>query len=620
MMLAVQRRRSSAEKQGDDTLWNGLRVLEESYTPGFRSNGNPQRLNDENSAKNVPKSRDQESPPVKLDEVHGATSQNEQHMHPQVLQEPATTSKYPCQKVTSSHVKPSGHIQKGWQNASCGRRRTSSCPARTESLKELAHMSSKAGEKQQEGPKPVAAQAEHLANPEQMRMRNDSLNGSAVLSLATGSLRSLRRRKPQPWPNPKDSLGDMIDANNKKIKGKVWIAEGPALELFETQVRPEIEKLLHSTEPPQCAPLFLPIYMIGKAEVSASPIIMICCYDRKVRKDAEAIIRQSDILQKFPQMGLGSCATLLETTSPLVPVTEGPTESHVDDPISSKFEIHGSQKPVMGRRLKLVEKFRGGETVRFATGGPFVQIEKQIYQLTAFHYGKGVLDIGPATELDSDPDECEYDGQSDTEEDESDLEEENTGGISLKEECNTSLENQPQPFPCAYETDVVLEQHDQQNPWSRRTLPNCISIDYFLVKLPTAEASRATNVISDFQKRPPIHVKDIGSLPLPGTQVVVITSYNLLSGTTLPGSKRVKMRHFHGFQDLLIARLSCSIKPGDSGSAVVDVSTGCFYGHIILGSAPDTIVYIVPSVDTFTNVVAISGKLPTLKFVSAVMI
>ncbi|KAH8764393.1 hypothetical protein F5883DRAFT_558979 [Diaporthe sp. PMI_573] len=76
------------------------------------------------------------------------------------------------------------------------------------------------------------------------------------------------------------------------------------------------------------------------------------------------------------------------------------------------------------------------------------------------------------------------------------------------------------------------------------------------------------------------------------------------------------MNGYSGFQDLLTARLSSSIKLGDSGSAVVDATTGCLYGHIILGSAPDTIVYIVPSVNVFTDILAIFGNLPALNFVS----
>lgn len=626
MMLAVQRRMSSAEKEDDDIFWNGLRVLEESYTPSCHSIGNLRRLNNENTTKNVPIPRDQEFPPAKLDDVLGVTSQNEQHMHRQVLQEPATSPKYPSQKITPSHFKPSGNMQNGWQDASCGRRRTSSCPARTESLKKLAHTSSKAEEQQQEGPKTVETQAEQLANPKQMHMHSDSLNGSAVLSLATGSLRSLRRRKPQPWPNPKDSLGDMIYTNNKKIKGKVWIAEGPALRLFETQVRPEIEKLLHGSEPPQCAPLLLTLYMIGKKETSTNPIIMICCCDRKARKDAEALIRESDILQQFPQMGLGNSASPLEADAFVVPAAGSSTSNQRDTQILSNFEISGFKKPVIGRRLRFVKIADGKETVRFATGGPFIRIEKHTYQLTATHINQN-MGAGLEMQFDSD-DDCEYDGQSDTDTDEEEGAEEvddvrdgletGTQGNS-QESCNALLEFGVRSHIRDSDEAASPERLYRQDLWNAQdttgvdqTMLGPSRVDYYLVKLPAEEAKKASNVLEKFGSYSALQVTDISGLPNPGTKVIVATSYNHLIGIVLPGKTRVKMHGFYGFQNLLAVRLSSSIKPGDSGSAVLDASTGCLYGHITLGSAPGTIAYMVPSIDTLTQIVAAFGKLPTL--------
>lgn len=146
----------------------------------------------------------------------------------------------------------------------------------------------------------------------------------------------------------------------------------------------------------------------------------------------------------------------------------------------------------------------------------------------------------------------------------------------------------------AHKTDVVLEEHDRQDPWNPISLPKGRNIDYDLVRLLAAEASKAANATGASKNHHSIQVTDIGAPPVSRTPVIVVTSYNLLTGAILPGSKRTKMHGFYGFQDLLTARLSCPIKTGDSGSAVVDASTGRFYGHIVLGSAPDTLVYIVP--------------------------
>lgn len=618
MMLAPQQREGGREKERDDTFWDGL-LLEETYRSS--SIGNLQNLNNKSAANDLPTARDQEFPLTKPEAVQSVTPQNEQHMKRRALQEPVTTSKYPSQEILSWNVKPSRSLQNGFQGASCQPRLASSSPAGAEPPKEMAHTHAKAEEKHQQGLGAVGDQSEGLNNPKQVQMRSDSISGSVVHSLATGSLRSFRRRKPQSWPNAEDSLGYLIDINNKKIKGKVWVAEGPALELFETQLRPQIERLLQSTEPPQCAPLLLALYMIGKKETSANPVVMICCCDRNARKDAEALIRESDILQQFPQVGLGNSASLLETNAFVVPAAGSFTLSHLDTQIPSRLEIHGLMKPVIGRRLRFVRIADGREIVRLTTGGPFIRIEKHTYQLTATHISQD-MDTDSQVQFDSD-DDCEYDGQSDTDTDEDNDDhnatETGTQG-NLQQIRNTSLETGAMSHIIDSDEEISLEELYRHDLWSAQdttgvdqVLLKPRKVDFFLVKLPAGEAERARNVIEEVGNHSNFEVTDIAALPNPGTEVVVATPYSHLTGFVLPGNTRVKMHGFDGFQNLLAVRLSSSIKPGDSGSAVLDANTGCLYGHITLGSAPDTIAYMVPSIDTFTEIVALFGKLPTLK-------
>lgn len=619
MMLALNRRESGGERESDDTFWDGL-LLEEAFRSC--SIGKHQLLNNQSIANGSPTARDQEFPPIEPDAVQSVTPLNEQHVQRRALQEPVTTSKYPSQEILSWNIKPSGSLQNGLREESCQPRPASASPTGAEPDKEMAHTHAKAEEKDQEGLGAVESQAEHLKNPNQVQMRSGSLNGSVVHSLATGSLRSFRRRKPQSWPNPMDSLGYLIDKNNKKVKGKVWVAEGPALELFETQIRPQIERLLHSIEPPQCAPLLLTLYMIGKKETSANPVIMVCCCDRKARKDAEALIRESDILQQFPQVGLGNSASLLETTALVVPAAGSSTMSQLDAQIPSKLEIHGSKKPVIGRRLRFVSIADGREIVRFTTGGPFIRIEKHTYQLTATHISQD-MDTDSDLQFDSD-DDCEYDGLSDTDTDE---EEETT---EEKDDNHSAIEtgmqgDLQQIRSTSLETGVmshitIPDKEVSHDPWSAQdttgadqTLLKPSKVDFFLVKLPAGEAEQASNVTEEIGSYSNLEVTDIATSPNPGTEVVVVTSCSYLTGFVLPGNTRVKMHGFYGFQNLLAVRLSSSIKPGDSGSAVLDANTGCLYGHITLGSAPDTIAYMVPSIDTFAEIVAMFGKLPTLK-------
>lgn len=79
-----------------------------------------------------------------------------------------------------------------------------------------------------------------------------------------------------------------------------------------TTIRPEVECILRNVELLEGAPLLLNLYMIGKSEDKANPVIMVCCVNREIRKQAEALIRESNILDTFHGFGLDSTALPLE--------------------------------------------------------------------------------------------------------------------------------------------------------------------------------------------------------------------------------------------------------------------------------------------------------------------
>ncbi|KAK2613597.1 hypothetical protein N8I77_000502 [Diaporthe amygdali] len=198
-------------------------------------------------------------------------------------------------------------------------------------------------------------------------------------------------------------------------------------------------------------------------------------------------------------------------------------------------------------------------------------------------------------QFDSDPDDCEYDGQYDTDEGDSDFEEATTRNRSIEPKQDTALEAEVVQLAKEANSDLASDLWSPQDVTGvDQAHLSSETVDYFLVKLPAEEAK-------------------------PGTQVVVVTSYCELTGFILPGAQRVKMNGFYGFQNLLAVRLSVPIRIGDSGSAVFDTSTGCFYGHIVLASAPDTIAYIVPSVDIFTEISTRFGEFPTLDMGSSII-
>lgn len=239
-----------------------------------------------------------------------------------------------------------------------------------------------------------------------------------------------------------------------------WFAKGPALEQYNTTIRPEIECTLKNVELPEGAPLFLNLYMIGKKEDKAKPIVMVCCVNPTIRKQAEASIRESNLLDRCPGFGLGSSALLLEAGSMpqlfagMEDTNKGKSadtafsssqqkQSRPDDGPELQNDGQG-EKPTkkskmtapkrllnfdtpwiprgafdavpskvrIGRPITFASPATNGLSLQHATGGPVISIGSALYQLTAAHVTQlhREPDLG---DHGADLDECEFDGQSD---------------------------------------------------------------------------------------------------------------------------------------------------------------------------------------------------------------
>lgn len=221
-------------------------------------------------------------------------------------------------------------------------------------------------------------------------------------------------------------------------RSRVWFARGPALEIYENNISAGLDTLLAVIDPPEGVPFFLRLYMIGRDEDSASPVVMVCCADRKSRKDAEDLIRKSEILNIDRRFGLGVSAMLLESMGPEVLVTMVRTPDRSEE---AQMELISSQKDEYqqsqahneamvstdgiikiyeehpfgpGARIKIVQISKEGvPLVHEATAGPIFQLGTDFYQITAGHgIRQNTAEETPHYSL-SELDECEFDGQWD---------------------------------------------------------------------------------------------------------------------------------------------------------------------------------------------------------------
>ncbi|KAI1199511.1 hypothetical protein F5X97DRAFT_296018 [Nemania serpens] len=116
------------------------------------------------------------------------------------------------------------------------------------------------------------------------------------------------------WPSLQESIGRQISSSRVGNR-KVWWPRGPALEIFENVLEPEIQLILNQLDLGH-AEVYIRLYIIGRNLENANPFIMICSTDKAARDAAKATIRESGLLKEHEAVGLGAAALPLEHPTP----------------------------------------------------------------------------------------------------------------------------------------------------------------------------------------------------------------------------------------------------------------------------------------------------------------
>ncbi|KAI9147069.1 hypothetical protein HJFPF1_13100 [Paramyrothecium foliicola] len=90
-----------------------------------------------------------------------------------------------------------------------------------------------------------------------------------------------------------------------------------------------------------------------------------------------------------------------------------------------------------------------------------------------------------------------------------------------------------------------------------------------------------------------IEIREVSEIGDTEKKIFAITSsHGVISGTLLPGATSCFGRENNNSQKLYVLNLDGVVFEGDSGGAVVDASSGCLYGHIVLGVPNTSLAYI----------------------------
>ncbi|KAI1261433.1 hypothetical protein F5Y18DRAFT_204540 [Xylariaceae sp. FL1019] len=424
------------------------------------------------------------------------------------------------------------------------------------------------------------------------------------------------------WPCPQDSLGRQIPSS-RVGKRLVWWPRGPALEVFEQEIQPEIESLLTGIDLGY-ADLFIRLYMMGRGPEVANPYVMLCCTNDRARKDAEATVRESQLLSKHPGFGLGAAALPIEHHSPIrrmadqegIAAMSGSgyaweatlcvTQSMDDQNIGKHVRVWSTlASPHIGREIGVFED----EILRSATGGVIISIGMNFYQLTVGHVFEGIRGTASAQTDCHSLNACHFDGQSDSEEDDLDSDSETLGwgSITSKSTKSNTESSTEVNLQNSYEADTTADEMDAAHPIGylpemRQSSP----LDYILVPVSKDEITKLGSKFNQISQENATnqfpYVLFAAQVGAAETNIVIAASDGVFRGVLLPGAIAYRRTEHAEFQRVFQVHVSRGLVSGDCGSAVLDQRTGGFYGHIVMGVPDSRIGYMVPATAIFEDI------------------
>ncbi|KAH6876357.1 hypothetical protein B0T10DRAFT_585437 [Thelonectria olida] len=443
------------------------------------------------------------------------------------------------------------------------------------------------------------------------------------------------RTRPK-WPNAQECCGREIQTTRLGRK-RAWWAQGSVFDKFEQDIQPEIETFLRNADLKDVE-IFFRIYMIGKNEETSRPTIMVCCADVSMARRAKESLRESSIIRNNPGFALGSIDRPLEQLVPAQGMASDMDAKNLSQVPEAAFDsdlevqvFATSPRPAIGRRL-FVSHDRATPAYRHSTGGVVVAAHDQFYQLTVGH----ITDVQDGTQISSstDLDACSFDGQSDIEdEDESSIFEQNmrrasmsffdlSGDESWDIETRSSASNTINGGSPAC-TDYITTNSDATGNFNHGQdevpeSPPLIrvgtialhcrgggnpNLDYALVSIQIPQGGPINQItLNSGEDSKYLQVHDVCDVGHEERRVIAVTgSGGMMTGVLIPGTTFVGRANQQQPQKLRVVQLDGVVAEGDSGTPVIDESSGDLYGHMVSGCPGTRVAYIVAATDVFDD-------------------
>ncbi|KAK3314589.1 hypothetical protein B0H66DRAFT_315761 [Apodospora peruviana] len=442
-------------------------------------------------------------------------------------------------------------------------------------------------------------------------------------------------RKPKCfWLNPEESIGERL-GEIQSGKYTCWKPVGHARDVWNT-IRPKIKEYLDNFCTSGSSLAILEMYMIGKTEATAAPMILICSPDKMTRKQIRKMIKENGFLDEHSGLGLGDTAELPDRrrvkrmggfSDDKAVSLSFPSDNHTEGNV---LVDAGKTDYALGERLYI--RRWGGFQIRTATGGPAVWINGARFLLTVGHV---LEDRGNARDPSlnfpsSGSDECSFDGDSGAE-DYDDADVPSFGSrtpddmrSSDSEDDGPSQESTSAKFPPSRvhheqsgashtswkQAGEVIQPFEDKfwEPEHRYIGRICFppahnpALDYALINLVDHEFR---NVIQferyGVQRRLPIsRTGDVG--PHDADIVTCTASKGVVTGRLSATASYMHLPGQRAFQELYLVQLEKELSEGDCGAPIIDQTSGEFYGLIVAGTPGTGFGYVVPATQVFSDI------------------
>lgn len=373
------------------------------------------------------------------------------------------------------------------------------------------------------------------------------------------------------------------------------------------------------------------LFMVGKSAQRCKPTVMIVSEDKKARKEAYNMIKDSKIMETYPGFELAHIPLTAEYENLRFLAGEGPSSQYLASPSQLPEIFYHADGSLEGCRLYLSQKTNFKQSPRTATAGGVISYQGKRMALTVDHFLERTaipasrVIASNSEEEDSDG-ECAITGLSDFDDESEDDFIEITSRGSLTPESVVSDDSNSgdrgssvfssgstingEEFIAAVQarlgrlgqTQGTIHQAGRSEiPYDLlgKVVQRSSELDYALIDIDPG--------IYDFAdiKNNTIDLDDDSRVEKGPRDAVIRTTTpdggtvgGMLSGTP----SFVRLPHSKTYTEVYIARFSQPLVPGDCGSWVRDAITGNLFGHVFAGSPTSGLTMIIPACNVFENI------------------